>query len=145
MRELLAERNTALAAMSERAAETRVAEALAGGYITPAMRPWALALCSEKPRSFEDFLAAGAPAFAHFLRPATSAGAPPSADAAVDASPEAHAICRQLGLAPGALTGRTSYGTGFQLSGCCPSRSLWEGRPSCPGHCFPGGRDHERR
>lgn len=102
MRELLAERNTALATMSERAAEKRVGEAQDAGYLTPAMRPWALALCREKPDSFEAFLSSSMPAYAHFLRPVVSTGKPPAARAAA-LSPEAQAICRQLDLDPEAL------------------------------------------
>ncbi|MBP7003757.1 phage protease [Amaricoccus sp.] len=102
MRDLLAERNTALASMSERAAEKRVGEALAAGFITPAMRPWATALCREKPQSFEDFIAAGAPAYAHILRP-VAARLSPHAAAAPQPSPEARAICRMLDLDPKAL------------------------------------------
>lgn len=102
MRELLTERNTALATMSERAADKRVGEALAAGYITPAMRPWALALCREKPESFETFLSSSMPAYAHFLHPIIPTGKPPAASAAA-LSPEAQAICRQLDLDPEAL------------------------------------------
>ena len=81
-----------------------MSEALDAGFITPAMRSWALALCRERPQSFEDFLATGSPAFAHFLRRAAPAAAPPvRTGAAALASPEAQVICRQLGIEPSAL------------------------------------------
>ena len=98
--ELLRERNSSLALMSEREALRKVEAAMDGGYITPAMKGWALALCARNPDSFDDFLSSAAPAYAHLFTPRII-GAHPGADEA--AGEEAAAICAQLGLKPEAL------------------------------------------
>ena len=49
--------------MSEPEAEAKVDTALNGGYITPAMLPWAMAFCRQNPQAFDGLLASGAPAW----------------------------------------------------------------------------------
>lgn len=68
--DLLKERHQTKALMSQQAAEAKVEKACGEGYITPAMRPWALALCQQDPTSFDTFLASSAPAWGHLFRPA---------------------------------------------------------------------------
>ena len=100
--ELLAERNTRTATMSAREAEIKVTAAMDAGYLTPAMRDWAVALCHQDPESFDAFMSSAAPTYAHlFTNTALNAAAPrsPSRD------PLALAIAEQLGLAPDALDG----------------------------------------
>ena len=103
MRELLKERNTAVAALRESEVERRVKEAVMGGYIAPGMKDWATALCRDNPVHFDAFLSAAMPAYAHFFKPIIAGRAPPMAGGAAAASPEAQAICAQLDLDPKAL------------------------------------------
>jgi len=101
MQDLLRDRNAKLATMSERAVSGKVEDALRRGFITPAMRPWATALCAQDPESFERFLASSVPAFAHLGRELLPAAF--VSQATVQGSAEAEAICRQLGLPAGTL------------------------------------------
>ena len=66
---------------------------------TPAMRPWAVALCRQDPAAFDGFLASAAPAYAHLARPHPFPAVPGPEGALRQAASEAEAaICRQLGL-----------------------------------------------
>lgn len=67
-KQVMRERNEAMAAMSEKAVFDRVETALARGQIAPAMREWATALCRTDPESFEDFCTSTAPMFGHLGR-----------------------------------------------------------------------------
>ncbi|MFJ1294137.1 phage protease [Paracoccus yeei] len=99
--ELLKDRHQQVALMSEREAEAKVDTALNGGYITPAMVPWATALCRQDPKAFDGFLASSAPAWAHLFRPALNLQRPQTASRErADAAAE---IAAQLGLPPDAL------------------------------------------
>ena len=73
------------------------------GFLSPAMKDWALGLCRSDEASFDLFLASVPPAFAHLFKPSATGGRPPSAEGASAASPLAEAVCAQLGLAPGRL------------------------------------------
>ena len=105
MAELLRDRNTRIATLSEGAAAVKVEDALRKGYITPAMRGWATALCAQDPDSFDAFIAKSAPAYAHLTKPSHMTGAPPgrTTTGRTDDSDAAAAICAQLGLPPGSL------------------------------------------
>ena len=108
MAELLRDRNTRIATMSESAATAKVDDALRKGYITPAMRGWATALCAQDPDSFDTFLTKSAPAYAHLTQSFAHMKGPPPAFGATatgrgDDSDAAAAICAQLGLPPGSL------------------------------------------
>ena len=99
VRELLRERADHAAWRSEAEAEARVATAMDQGYLTPAMRPWAVALCRQDPAAFEGFLTSAAPAYAHLARKVRYAPPPGSPEARHAAAGDAEAaICRQLGL-----------------------------------------------
>lgn len=74
------------------------------GYLAPAIRSWAVALCRSNEAAFDDFVAKSGPVFAHILKPSHAREVPPGAfvaDAPVS-DPE-RAICEQLGLKPGSL------------------------------------------
>lgn len=100
--DLLAERNTRTATMSQREAEAKVTAAMDAGYLTPAMRDWAVALCHQDPDSFDAFMSSATPAYAHlFTETSLNAAAPRSPSR----GPLALAIATQLGIAPEALDG----------------------------------------
>lgn len=97
---LLRERNDHIAMMGQKDAAVRVDEAMHKGYITPAMRDWAVALCAQNPESFDAFVASATPAYAHLF--ARRDWTPPEKRSGA-ASAEERAICDQLGLEPSAL------------------------------------------
>jgi len=107
MRELLAERNAKVDRLAEREADAKVEAAVAGGYLTPAMRPWATALCRQAPASFDEFMNSTAPPWAHILKPAPMGRLAASAHAESRAGrdDDAARIARQLGLDPRDLEG----------------------------------------
>ena len=98
--ELMSERNNTMALLSEREATTMVDDAVMGGYITPAMKPWAVALCTQDPASLKSFMASSAPAYAHLFKPSglhrsqlpNTATSAPATDVAM--------MAEQLGLDP---------------------------------------------
>ncbi len=99
VQELLRERSDHMAWRGEVEAETRVATAMQQGYLTPAMRPWAVALCRQDPASFDRFLASAAPPYAHLARLQEFGPVPGSPEGRRAAMSEQEtAICRQLGL-----------------------------------------------
>ena len=100
---VLAERNEAQAVLREQRAQARVDGAFARGYLSPAMRDWAMALCRSDEASFDQFIEKSVPQFAHLFQPPTTSARPPGMQPD-DHSAEAKAICEQLGLKPGALS-----------------------------------------
>lgn len=108
LQEVLAERNEALARMRAHHVKAKVDDAFDRGYLSPAMRQWATELCTTDEASFDLFLAKSIPHFERIVRPQPShAGSPPGvAHPAPETFPEVEtAICAQLGLKPGALSG----------------------------------------
>ena len=105
VRAMLSERNLTLATMSEARATEKVSEAMRSGFLSPAMKPWALALCRSDEASFDTFLQTTIPPFAHLLKSSTDhLRAPPVAGRGPILGTEAQeALCAQLGLAPGTL------------------------------------------
>ncbi len=105
---MLAERNLTLATMSEARATEKVGDAVRRGYLSPAMKPWAMALCRNDEASFDAFVQTSIPPFAHLLKPpADHMRAPPDFEhRPVIGSDAAEAICAQLGLPPGSLRER---------------------------------------
>lgn len=91
-------------ALSAAQAEEKVSRATRDGYLTPAMRSWAVALCRSNEAAFDDFVAKSGPVFAKLMKPTVAREVPLSTF-----GPEAfgsdleRAICEQLGLKPGAL------------------------------------------
>lgn len=102
--DLMRDRNAQIATASEAEADRRVEVALADGYITPAMRPWAVALCRSDLNSFEEFLEKTAPPYAHLKRRVVPARAPSGDSPAHDA--QTVQIARNIGVDPAALTRR---------------------------------------
>lgn len=91
---------------SERArdrAAAKVNNALARGFITPAMKTWATALCAQDEASFDGFVAKSVPAYAQILTQVVPNGPPPSSPSETAQSDTAAAVCAQLGLKPGVL------------------------------------------
>lgn len=104
MAELLADRNARIASMAEETATLKVDEAFRKGYLTSAMRPWAVDLCRSDPEAFDTFLETSAPAYGHLLKVSAHLSAPPPLNRGNrHVSPEADAICARLGLPPGSL------------------------------------------
>ena len=86
------------AAMIERQVQDKVGAAVTGGYITPAMRGWALDLCRSNPASLDTFIARQPPAWCHLGTMQRDGKALPTVRPETDLE---IAMCRQLGLAPG--------------------------------------------
>ena len=103
VRDLLEDRKAQIATMRETEAEAKIGAAIKEGHITPAMRPWATALCRQDPALFDDFLAKSPAPFAHLSRLLTLGNAFGTASEKAAHSAEAAAICAQLGLSPDAL------------------------------------------
>ena len=80
--------------------------AFAKGYLHGGMKDWALALCQSDEVAFDKFLEQSGPVFGHLLKPyqmpmAALTGMQSAKHSAN--SPDALAICAQLGLKPDAL------------------------------------------
>lgn len=97
--DLLKQRNSVTSDNAQRAAEAQVDKAMNAGYLTPAMRDWAVALCAQDPGSFASFVASATPAYAHLQR-GSSLSSKHLPDVAAPSSGDAQAICSQLGLSP---------------------------------------------
>lgn len=100
--DLMKDRNEGRAAQNEERAKAKVTDALARGYISPAMAGWATALCTQDEASFDTFIARSVPPFAHLVQPSHMTGLPPETSAGAQ-SPIAASVCSQLGLKPGVL------------------------------------------
>jgi len=100
VQELLADRNEKATRLREIEAERIVGDAVEQGYLTPAMRPWALTLCAADPEGFETFMKASEPAYGYLTRRAEFPS--PQAETA-RAGDTVNAIASQLGLDPEAL------------------------------------------
>lgn len=100
---MLAGRMEERTALASAQAEEKVNRAFRDGYLTSAMKPWALSLCRSNEAAFDDYLAKSGPVFGHLLKPSHASGKPP--DVALSAAPDEleRAICEQLGLKPGSL------------------------------------------
>lgn len=80
-----------------------VADAMNAGQVSPAMKPWAVALASQSPESFEAFRRTMPPVFAAILTSdfANRSAVPPVGDgAAAQLTPGQMAVCSQMGLSP---------------------------------------------
>lgn len=106
LQEALLERNTSHASMSADRASAKVNEAMQRGYISPAMKEWATALCQQDEGSFDSFIEKSTPQFAHLFKPSGTSVIPPKsagATAQIPGSDQAEAVCQQLGLKSGTL------------------------------------------
>jgi phage I-like protein len=99
---MMRERQVERQEMEEGRATEKVNAALRQGYISPAMKGWALSLCRSDGAAFDQFLAASGPTFAHLFKPSGLDGRPPEGSTARESDMEA-SICSQLGLKPGSL------------------------------------------
>ncbi|WP_288951828.1 phage protease [uncultured Paracoccus sp.] len=103
---VLTERNEAQAVLCDQNAKTRVDDAFARAYLSPAMRDWAMAPCMSAQPSFDLFIEKSIPLSAHLFQPAATSTMPPgfaqNGGAAIRSAEEI-AICEQLGLKPGSL------------------------------------------
>lgn len=91
------------AAAAERVATT-VQTAMDRGCITPAMRPWATALCRSDPASFDTFVETAGPVFAYLFEPKKLPPLPGAAPVFADDTETA--IARNLGIDPDALAAK---------------------------------------
>ena len=103
--ELLRDRTMQTAQMAESRATELVDAALRDGYLTPAMRPWAVELCRSDPASFDAFLRTAVPAWAHLGQPSHAAKRPPETALAAQDHGAAAEIAATLGVDPARLTG----------------------------------------
>ncbi|MDK3075928.1 phage protease [Sedimentitalea sp. JM2-8] len=103
VQDLMASRHADLAERTKERATAKVKDALARGFITPAMKDWATALCAQDEASFDRFVATSVPAYAHLMKQAVPDGPPPSSPSEISRSDAAAAVCAQLGLKPDAL------------------------------------------
>jgi len=103
LHDVLKDRNTHLAKMIETRAQSKVEEAMRRGFLTPAMKDWATALCAQDEASFDSFLKTSVPRFAHLSAQILPDAHPPSEVSTGARSAEAQAVCTQLGLEPDAL------------------------------------------
>ena len=104
--DLMKDRNEGRASQSAERAEAKVTEAMAQGYLSPAMKDWATALCTQNEASFDAFITKSVPQFAHLFKPSHMTGLPPGAtpgSITAEQSEVASSICSQLGLKPEAL------------------------------------------
>lgn len=101
LQDLLRDRNKKVANLHESQVAAKVESAYQKGYLTPAMREWATALCSQDSASFDAFIAKSAPHFANFDKPVLPDGPPP--ESFPRQSSLADAVCGQLGLKVGRL------------------------------------------
>jgi phage I-like protein len=104
--DLMKDRNEGRAIQNEERAKTKVTDALARGYISPAMKDWATALCTQDETSFDAFIAKSVAPFAHILKPSHMTDLPPGSAPGSFISAQssvASSVCSQLGLKPGTL------------------------------------------
>ncbi|MDA7427901.1 hypothetical protein PGB28_05480 [Primorskyibacter aestuariivivens] len=102
LRDMMRDRKASATAARLERAEAKVETALAQGYIIPAMKSWALDLCTSDEASFDAFVSESAPAaYAHLSRALIPSALP--GDGKPVQSPEEELICQQLGIAPGEL------------------------------------------
>ena len=104
VRAMLIARNLSVATASEERAAQKVDDALRSGYLSPAMKDWATALCRTDEASFDRFLASSVPQFAHLSWSVITSVRPPGSRADRHSEELADAICSQLGLKPGSLS-----------------------------------------
>ncbi len=97
VRDLLRDHNAQRADMALSQAKSKVDDAMRRGYLTPAMRGWAEALCARDEASFDCFIRGAVPQFANLAKPVLPAR-PPVASEPTRNSAAAAAICEQLGL-----------------------------------------------
>lgn len=102
VKELLAAGKERFAAMSEDKARQKVDDATARGYITPGMRGWAMALCSQDPERFDEFLSCSVPAYAHLQHMHTH-GARQNVQRTARVSGDEADILRHMGIDPAKL------------------------------------------
>jgi len=105
VKDLLKKKNEVAALASLNATRQRVNTAMRDGYLTPAMKDWAISLCSQSPQAFDDFLKTTGPQYAGLFEEYDFSEAQEaleqrrqSADADIDS------ISAQLGVSPDALT-----------------------------------------
>jgi len=100
MQSVMDDRFERASSQAQARAHTKVKDAMSKGYITPAIKDWATALCTQNEESFEAFLAKSPAAFGHLVETSHLKGLPPSqtASLAVERKDGAASVCRQLGL-----------------------------------------------
>lgn len=90
--------------MQEAQAKAKVEKAMLAGHLTPAMVPWATALCNQDPASFDEFMRKSPAPFAHLFKyEARHTSALSTSGDTHEASEELSSICSQLGLDPSRL------------------------------------------
>jgi phage I-like protein len=101
---MLAARGIERTALAESQVAAKVDRAVREGYVTPAMRGWAVALCRSDEAAFDNFLETAGPAWGYLLKETHTKGTPPGVSTSpVPQSDVERAIYEQLGLKPGTL------------------------------------------
>ena len=90
------------AEMRQDRASAKVEKAMKDGYITRAMKDWALELCSTNEAAFDNFLGSSAPLYAHLFADLGMGGPPPARPAAT-VTETAESVAQQLGIDPARL------------------------------------------
>ncbi len=101
---MLAARGSERTALAEEQVLAKVERACREGFITPAMKEWALGLCRANEAAFETFCETAGPAWGYLLKETHTSGVPPGVSKSeVAGSDLERTICEQLGLKPGTL------------------------------------------
>ncbi len=103
VKDLMQSRGRDLSERARERAETKVADALRSGHITPAMKDWATALCASDEASFAAFVTNHPPMWGHIVQPSGASAFPPETSRKTTGSDAEQAVCSQLGLKPDAL------------------------------------------
>jgi phage I-like protein len=109
VQDMMRDRASKMATMSETDVRSKVDLAVREGYITNGMRDWATALCSADPDSFDKFLSGVGPTFSYLQKPHPAFDNHPAARPSVAMQSESEAeelLCKQLGLKSGSLSAR---------------------------------------
>lgn len=91
--------------LSQTEIDKAVSDAMAAGKLSPAMRPWAVALASQTPESFTAFTKAMPAIFAHLVDPAARqmagrTAAPPTGEGEHGLTAGQLAVCSQMNVSP---------------------------------------------
>lgn len=88
--------------VSQAQVDTMVSAAMQAGKVSPGMKPWAMALASQAPDSFAEFLATMPPIFGHIVNPTPLPGQiRPNRDGNTAGLTSGQlAVCSRMGIAP---------------------------------------------
>ncbi len=103
LQEVLMHRDAELKAATCERVERKVNEAMQGGYLTGAMRGWAVELCQSDEASFDKFISSAVPPYAYFLKPMLP-NTPPQTLQDIAPPADVALLSSQLGIDPKRIT-----------------------------------------